>query len=510
MRRNERSVTVESAMPSTSSAAVSSAPAAASPLVADESPVSGLTRRQLPFIPVFAQSVAAIAPAGTSAVTPLFVIAAMSGAGGVISFAVAMVVVMMISACIRPMAQRLAVVGGLYSYVAQGLGSRVALPTAWSAVVGYGSVSMAGLLAVGLYLNHIAVSVGVSTSVWLPAVCAIVVVAAALMTVLMVRGIKVSATATLVIEVVAVVILVGLMAWLGITHHSADWSQVFAPQVDVGSMGLMIVVAVSAFVGFESATTLSAEAHRPFRSVPRTLRWTPIAAGVIYLLAVTTQSLAMFDAPAGVRESSTPLAALFLSDGTRITAVILDIGIATSFFACALASVNALVRVLFTLGRERVVPEAFGRTHRRFHTPAVATVWAMAIVTLGPLVFLWCGGNPQDGIRDFLTLSALGYMGSYLTACLASPVLLGRIGEPSRRIMVLGVVTAVILGVLLVTAFGTGVGHGRVLGVVYVASMIVVTALVLFVARRSPRLLAGVGVFDATTSADILTTATLR
>ena len=111
-------------MPTSSTAESSSSaesPSATYPLVADESPVRGLTRRQLPFIPVFAQSVAAIAPAGTSAVTPLFVIAAMSGAGGVISFAVAMVVVMMISACVRPMAQRLAVVGGLYSYVAQGL-----------------------------------------------------------------------------------------------------------------------------------------------------------------------------------------------------------------------------------------------------------------------------------------------------------------------------------------------------------------------------------------------------
>ncbi|WP_331436494.1 APC family permease [Gordonia sp. w5E2] len=500
-------------MPTSSTAESSSSaesPSATYPLVADESPVRGLTRRQLPFIPVFAQSVAAIAPAGTSAVTPLFVIAAMSGAGGVISFAVAMVVVMMISACVRPMAQRLAVVGGLYSYVAQGFGPRVALPTAWSAIVGYGSVSMAGLLAVGLYLNHIAVSIGVSTSVWLPIVCAIIVVAAVAMTVLMVRGIKVSATATLAIEVVAVVILVGLMVWLGITHHSADWAKVFAPQVDVGSMGLMIVVAVSAFVGFESATTLSAEARRPFRSVPRTLRWTPIAAGLIYLLAVTTQSVAMFDAPAGVRTSSTPLAALFLSDGTRVTAVILDIGIATSFFACALASVNALVRVLFTLGRERVAPRAFGTTHPRFHTPAFATVCAMAVVTLGPLVFLWCGGDPQNGIRDFLTLSALGYMGSYLTACLASPRLLARIGESSRRILALGVFTATILGVLLLTAFGTGVGHGRILGVVYVASMAVVTVFVLGVARRRPRLLGGVGVFDATTSADILTTATLR
>ena len=74
----------------------------------------------------------------------------------------------------------------------------------------------------------------------------------------------------------------------------------------------------------------------------------------------------------------------------------------------------------------------------------------------------------------------------------------------------LGVFTATILGVLLLTAFGTGVGHGRILGVVYVASMAVVTVFVLFVARCRPHLLGGVGVFDATTSADILTTATLR
>ena len=35
-------------------------------------------------------------------------------------------------------------------------------------------------------------------------------------------------------------------------------------------------------------------------------------------------------------------------------------------------------RVLFTLGREHIIPRRFGDTHRRLHTPAVATAIAPA------------------------------------------------------------------------------------------------------------------------------------
>lgn len=143
-------------MTSTSSSSVPSAPVPSVPLIADESPVRGLTRRQLPFVAVVAQSVAAIAPAGTSAVTPLFVIVAAGGVRSIAAFLTALVVIMFVSLCIRPMAQRVAVVGGLYSYVAQAYGARAAMVTAWSAVVGYTAVSIAGLMAVGLYTNHLA------------------------------------------------------------------------------------------------------------------------------------------------------------------------------------------------------------------------------------------------------------------------------------------------------------------------------------------------------------------
>src|SRR5690242_8530118 len=129
-------------------------------LVSATSPVEGLPRRQLPLIPVFAQSVAAVAPSGAAAVIPALVLATAGGAGAIVAFAMASVVVLLVSACLQPMAQRMAAVGGVYTYTARGLGPLAAVPTGWSAIVGYTSVGMAGLLAVGTYLSNIVVAAG--------------------------------------------------------------------------------------------------------------------------------------------------------------------------------------------------------------------------------------------------------------------------------------------------------------------------------------------------------------
>ena len=94
-----------------------------------------------------------------------------------------------------------------------------------------------------------------------------------------------------------------------------------APKVSIGSvfawdgnfdlLWIGIVVAVSAFVGFESPTTLGGEAYKPFVSVPRAITWTPILTGVLYLLAATAQDVALSGAPLDITASSTPLSDLF-------------------------------------------------------------------------------------------------------------------------------------------------------------------------------------------------------
>ena len=47
--------------------------------------------------------------------------------------------------------------------------------------------------------------------------------------------------------------------------------------------------ALAAFIGFEVATALGAEARRPFRSVPRAVTATAATSGVLYLFAAQTQ-----------------------------------------------------------------------------------------------------------------------------------------------------------------------------------------------------------------------------
>jgi amino acid transporter len=481
-------------------------------LVATRSPVQGLPRRQLPFIPVFAQSVAAVAPSGAAAVIPVLVIGTAGGGGALAAFVCAAVVILLVSACLRPMAQRMASVGGIYSYTARGLGPTAAVPTGWSAIVGYATVGMAGLLAVGTYLSHIAVTTGLARGTPTGAIVAVTVVAAVVATLVMIRGIRISARITLLVECVSIGLVSALLILLLVTttRTGAPVAAAMSWEGNAQGMALSVIVAVSAFVGFESSTTLSGEARHPFLSVPRVIRWTPVAAAALYLIALPVQAIALAEAPDTVRESATPLVALLVSEGSTGLSAILDLGIAASFFACTLASVNALVRVLFCMGREGVAPSALGRTHPRFQTPAPAIAASMVAVTAVPITALLAGVSPDQGLRIFLTLSACGYIGSYLAGCLSAPILLRRIGESTPAVWVLGTVTTAILLFLVVNAVAFAIADGIVLIAVYAVIMAVAGLYTLALRRLAPHRLASVGIYDETQRTDLLPTAAFR
>ncbi|MBU3061018.1 APC family permease [Nocardia sp. NEAU-G5] len=484
-------------------------PTSTPPLVVDRSSISGLRRRTLTFVPVFAQSVAAIAPSGTAAVTPPFVIATIGGGASVFAFLAAAVLTWCIALVIRPMAQRLAITGGLYTYVAKGLGPVAAIPVGWSAIVGYASVSVAGLLAVASYLGNVESITSAATGATTATLTVIAALAAAVALVLMVRGIRLSAVVTLLVECVSAVAILALLVYLLTnTRHTADMRQAVAWRGGIGDYAAGAVVAISAFVGFESATTLSAESFRPFRSVPRTLLWTPLAAGVIYLIAVGAEAIALVIAPAAA--SATPLSDLLLRDDSPILATILDLGVAASFFACTVASLNALVRILFTMGREGIAPRATGHTHPRFHTPVPAILGTTAVVAGCAIAVLWSAMSPQDGIRLFLTLSSFGYLGSYLAACLAGPMLLRRIDEPSRPLLVLGVSGAAMMVLVVVAAAFSRQAGNQVVVATYLTIMLAAIVFTAGLHRFAPDRLRRVGIFDEPQCEQLLQTAMFR
>lgn len=180
---------------------------------------------------------------------------------------------------------------------------------------------------------------------------AVAVVAALAVGLVLIRGIRMSAWTTLGVECVSIVIVAAVLLVLLTRQHTGEpVRSAFTFDGDLQLLAVGVVVAVSAFVGFESSTTLSGEAQQPFRSIPRAVAWTPALSAAIYLTAVPILAIALRQAPAS--GSSTPLVELLLADGSRTLAAFLDLGIAASFFACTLASMNALVRVLFCMGRE--------------------------------------------------------------------------------------------------------------------------------------------------------------
>ncbi|MBF6088455.1 APC family permease [Nocardia cyriacigeorgica] len=478
-------------------------------LIAEKSPVRGLDRRRLPFAPVLAQSVAAVAPAGTAGVTPALVLATAGGGGALVAFVSAAVLTVLVAGCIRPMAQRMASVGGLYTYVARGLGPKAAVPTGWSAIVGYGAVSIAGLIAVGAYLAHVAASVGLARGTPAVTVGAVAVVAALAVGLVLIRGIRMSAWTTLGVECVSIVIVAAVLLVLMTTQHTdAPASSAFTFGGDLQLLAVGVVVAVSAFVGFESSTTLSGEAQQPFRSIPRALSWTPALSAAIYLTAVPILAVALHQSPHS--GSSTPLVELLVSDGSRALAAFLDLGIAASFFACTLASMNALVRVLFCMGREGVAPRTFGHVHPRFRTPSHAALAALTVVAVVPVVVLAVGATPEDGLRAFLTLSACGYLGSYFAVCVSAPVLLRRIGENSARLWALGALTAMLLLFLAGNAAISTVRDGNRVILVYGLIMAAAVVYTGYLAVFRPARLAGVGIYDETQRSDLARAATFR
>ena len=121
------------------------------PRLARVSPVAGLHRRRLSFVEVLAQSVSALAPSAAMVTVPSIVLLS-SGRATLPAFVASTALVLLVGWCVSLFAQRLAAVGGVYTYTARGLGPAGAVVGGWSLAIGYAAVSMSSLVGCALYL----------------------------------------------------------------------------------------------------------------------------------------------------------------------------------------------------------------------------------------------------------------------------------------------------------------------------------------------------------------------
>jgi amino acid transporter len=465
------------------------------------SPVAGLRRGQLSFAQVLGQSVSAVAPSAVMVTLPALVMPA-AGRATLGVFVGTAILMAAVGYCAAQFSTRMVAVSGVYSYTVKGLGPLPGIAAGWSVMVGYAGAAMASTLGAASYLTALLGRLGVPDNHVTTALLAILVGVVALT--LMVRGIRLSARIMLTVEVFAIVAASAVLI-IAFTGSVAGGHDPPKPAVtdNHSALGFAVLLAITSYVGFESAGTVAREAQRPFVTVTRAIRWTPLALGVLYTFAAAMQSAGSIKAGIG----SIPIVlTLPESAGAASTAlsIVMELGITASWFACVIGSTTALSRTLFAMGREGVVSHRIGHAHRVFRTPHIALCAAVPVIVAVPIGYLLIVGSTREVLIGLLAISAHGYIGAYLLVCLATPAFLRRIGELTAAPLMVGLAAAVVMTAIIGWAAVLTVDSPVWIATAVYAGLLATGFGVFAVRRRTiPDLAQRVGVFDETVAGDV-------
>lgn len=358
-------------------------------------------------------------------------IAVGAGGGTPMMFLLATAVFLLFAVGYAQMAKRLVNAGGFYAFVVRGLGRTAGLVAAFVALVGYNCFVAGAVGTSGFFTSIVVADVfGPALPWWLWSLASVAGV-----WLLTRSGIDVSAKVLGVALVLEVAILVVLdIAVLFTTGYSFE---PFLPEVFLtGSVGLGLLFAANAFVGFEATGLFGEEARDPKRTVPRA---TYVAIAFIGVFAaVTTWAIV---SALGVRSAGdTALDHLAAGDlvftvsteylGEGLTDV-MRLLLVVSLFAALLALHNSATRYLYALGRVGVLPRALARTRRTNGAPVAASTAQLAFAALVAMAYAVAGVDPiANLVAAFTGIGTLGIVLLQAIAATAIVVHFRRVRDP--------------------------------------------------------------------------------
>jgi amino acid transporter len=447
-----------------------------------------------------------------SAAAPLTVVAgvvptglAVTGLSGIsIAFVAVAVVLAIFAVGYVAMARHIANAGAFYAYISRGIGRPLGVGGAWVALIAYNMFQCAsyggfGAIAAPLFKDWF----GLDIKWWVLAL-----ICWALVAILGVRDVAVNGKvlATLLVAEILLVVVFSFSDILSPNFHAS--SAPINPHSLVGAgAGALLAMAVTGFVGFEQSVVFSEESRDPRRTVPRA---TYIAIALIALL-YGFAAWAMISAAGGnvvdraVKEGPD----LFFNVASdRLGGAALHLGHAlflTSLIAAMISFHNIIARYTFSLGREGVLPRAFGKTVPGTGAPkngsiaqsvvGFVVIVFYAVMGWDPLVqlFFWGGTGGGIGVLLLITVTSVAIIG-YFAKHREGEDVWHRIGAP-----VLGTILLLIMSYLtlsnIATLFGVDPGSKPTWVVPTAFAVVMVAGIIWALVLRGsrPQVYAGIG-----------------
>jgi amino acid transporter len=371
-------------------------------------------------------------------------------AGGALplSFLVAFVACLFVGNSVIQFARRLPSSGSFYTFNSQALGKTAGFFTGWLFFMGYAVFGPALFTAVGAFTSdYVRSTFGTGIPWWIFSLAAMAIVVG-----LSIRSIQASARVdlTLLTVEIAVFVLLGIIviAAAGRGNTLAVFTPAASPE-GLSGVGLGVVFGILSFVGFDAAATLGEETRDPRRNVPLAVGGALVVVGIFYVFM-------MYALSAGYGLADPSRLDAFLNDrnpfGTLARqnapwlAQVISLAAIAGIFACFLAVQNAVARVVFSMGRDRLLPGFLGRVHQRWFSPYTA-IYAQTLFTLvvGFAVGFWLGPGATGAYGFLGTIGVVAIIVVYLSSNIA--LIRFYWGLPERNLLLHVVVP--VLGVLV-------------------------------------------------------------
>jgi amino acid transporter len=257
------------------------------------------------------------------------------------------------------------------------------------------------------------------------------------------RDIRLSSRVSLVLEALSLVIIGSITAMIMARRgHIVDPVQLDLPSLGFAGVTSALAFAVFSFVGFESAATLAKESRNPTQTIPRVLMLSAGIAGVFFVVIAYAMVLGVHDKTKVISRSASPFVEVSGRAGMAAIAEIVYAAALISAFACALASLNAASRLMFSMGRYGFLHRAMGVINERHGTPHLAI--AAAVLSIALICLGLAGFAPIDAFGYTGTFATFGFLVVYLLISIVAPLDLSRAGIMRARHLAVGVI-----GVLL-------------------------------------------------------------
>jgi amino acid transporter len=403
----------------------------------------GLRREVLSPLETLAQSVSTIAPASTPAATiPL--VCALAGNGTWLAYVLATIAILLVAWCVGRFARYSSSPGSLYNYASMILPPWVASVAGWSLLLAYiatGSSVIGGFYHYSIIFTHKAGTHPVTAVLLALAVTGISVWIAC-------HDVKISARLMLCVEITSVVTILTVVSLVLFRHGwHLDTEQLDLRGMTGSGLRLGLVLALFSYVGFESATTLGAEARNPLKTIPRAVILSSLLGGIFFTVCAYTEVLGFRTAGQDLGTSDAPMHVLAAIGRVPLLGMLIDIGVLVSLFAGTLACITAAARVLLLMAHNGLAHDSLRETHARHETPQRALL-ITGIAAVFPVAILAARGDSGLDVYGWMgSLATYGFIVTYGLVCIALPRYLRDHGvlHPGARIIPWLAFTAMLL-----------------------------------------------------------------